>query len=43
MYAIRSYYEPDAIKLLTEKAKDYEGIEVQSLKVKYPQGGEKQP
>ncbi len=34
--------KPDAIKLLTEKAKDYEGIEVQSLKVKYPQGGEKQ-
>ncbi len=32
----------DAINLLTEKAKNYEGIEVQPLIVKYPQGGEKQ-
>ena len=34
--------KPDAIALMTEKAKDYEGIEVVPLKVKYPQGGEKQ-
>jgi electron transport complex protein RnfC len=34
--------KPDAIEHLTELAKDYEGIEVQGLKVKYPQGGEKQ-
>ena len=34
--------KPDAIKLMTEKAKAYEGIEVVPLKVKYPQGGEKQ-
>ena len=34
--------KPDAIKLMTEKAKTYEGIEVVPLKVKYPQGGEKQ-
>ncbi|MFH1319656.1 MAG: electron transport complex subunit RsxC [Bacteroidota bacterium] len=32
----------DAIKHLTELSKDYEGIEVHSLKVKYPQGAEKQ-
>ncbi len=32
----------DAIALLQEKAKNYQGIEVVSLKVKYPQGGEKQ-
>lgn len=32
----------DAIKHLTEKAKKYQGIEVQALKVQYPQGGEKQ-
>lgn len=32
----------DAIELLTEKAKTFEGIEIQPLKVKYPQGGEKQ-
>ncbi len=32
----------DAIKLLNEKAKAYKGIEVQVLKVQYPQGGEKQ-
>ena len=34
--------KPDAIKLMTEKAKSYEGIEIVPLKVKYPQGGEKQ-
>ena len=34
--------KPDAIKLLSEKAKDYKGIEIVPLKVKYPQGGEKQ-
>ncbi|MCR5850704.1 MAG: electron transport complex subunit RsxC [Bacteroidaceae bacterium] len=34
--------KPDAIKLMTEKAKGYEGIEIVPLKVKYPQGGEKQ-
>ena len=34
--------KPDAIKLLTEKAKAYKGIEIVPLKVKYPQGGEKQ-
>jgi electron transport complex protein RnfC len=32
----------DAIKLLTDKAKNYKGISVVTLKVKYPQGGEKQ-
>lgn len=32
----------DAINLLTEKAKNFPGIEVQPLVVKYPQGGEKQ-
>lgn len=32
----------DAISLLTEKAKDYRGIEIVPLKMKYPQGGEKQ-
>lgn len=32
----------DAIKLLTEKAKAYKGIEIVPLKVQYPQGGEKQ-
>ena len=32
----------DAIALLTEKARSYEGIEVVPLKTKYPQGGEKQ-
>lgn len=32
----------DAIALLTEKAADYEHIEVVALKVKYPQGAEKQ-
>ena len=34
--------KPDAIKLMTEKAANYAGIEVIPLKVKYPQGGEKQ-
>ena len=34
--------KPDAIKLMTEKAAAYPGIEVVPLKVKYPQGGEKQ-
>lgn len=34
--------KPDAIKLMTEKAAQYQGIEVVPLKVKYPQGGEKQ-
>ncbi len=32
----------DAIKHLTEIAKAFDGVEVQALKVKYPQGGEKQ-
>ena len=34
--------KPDAIKLMTEKAGQYPNIEVVPLKVKYPQGGEKQ-
>ncbi len=34
--------KPDAIKLMTEKAAGYPGIEIVPLKVKYPQGGEKQ-
>ncbi len=34
--------KPDAIQLLTEKTKEYKGISVVDLKVKYPQGGEKQ-
>ncbi len=34
--------KPDAIALMTERAKKYEGIEVVPLKVKYPQGSEKQ-
>ncbi|MBN1987157.1 MAG: electron transport complex subunit RsxC [Prolixibacteraceae bacterium] len=34
--------KPDAIELLSEKCKGYQGISVQPLKVKYPQGGEKQ-
>ncbi len=34
--------KPDAIKHLTELAKNHEGIEVYGLKVKYPQGAEKQ-
>ena len=34
--------KPDAIAHLTELAKGFKGITVQPLKVKYPQGGEKQ-
>lgn len=34
--------KPDAIKLMQEKAAAYPGIEIVPLKVKYPQGGEKQ-
>ncbi len=34
--------KPDAIQLLTEKAKNYQGVSVVALKVQYPQGGEKQ-
>ena len=34
--------KPDAIQLFTDKAKNYKGISVVALKVKYPQGGEKQ-
>ncbi len=34
--------KPDAIRLMTEKASAYPEIEVVPLKVKYPQGGEKQ-
>ena len=34
--------KPDAIRLLSDKAANYPGIEVVPLKVKYPQGGEKQ-
>jgi len=34
--------KPDAISHLTELAKEFKGITIQPLKVKYPQGGEKQ-
>ena len=34
--------KPDAIRLLTEHAQSHPNIEVVPLKVKYPQGGEKQ-
>jgi electron transport complex protein RnfC len=34
--------KPDAIKLMEEKAKAFPGITIQPLKLKYPQGGEKQ-
>jgi Na+-translocating ferredoxin:NAD+ oxidoreductase subunit C len=34
--------KPDAIELLTKKSRDYKGITIIRLKVKYPQGGEKQ-
>jgi Na+-translocating ferredoxin:NAD+ oxidoreductase subunit C len=34
--------KPDAIENLKRIANDYKGIEVHALKVKYPQGGEKQ-
>lgn len=33
--------KPEAIKIMTEMAKDYEGITVCALKTKYPQGSEK--
>ena len=34
--------KPDAIRQMTNLAENYKGIEVVGLKVKYPQGGEKQ-
>ncbi|PKP52775.1 MAG: electron transport complex subunit RsxC [Bacteroidetes bacterium HGW-Bacteroidetes-1] len=34
--------KPNAIQHLTELSKNYVGVTVQALKVKYPQGGEKQ-
>ncbi len=34
--------KPDAIANMTEKAKDYPGVEIVPLKVQYPQGAEKQ-
>jgi electron transport complex protein RnfC len=34
--------KPDAISHLTEMAREFKGITLQPLKVKYPQGGEKQ-
>lgn len=34
--------KPDAISLLSQKVFEYEGISVATLKVKYPQGAEKQ-
>jgi electron transport complex protein RnfC len=34
--------KPDAIELMTQKAKEYPGVEVVALKVQYPQGAEKQ-
>lgn len=34
--------KPDAIEHLTNLAKDFKNIEIMPLKVKYPQGGEKQ-
>ena len=34
--------KPDAVALLSRMAASYKGIEVVSLKVRYPQGGEKQ-
>ncbi len=34
--------KPDAIETLAEEAEDFEGIEIQPLKVRYPQGGERQ-
>ena len=36
------HHKPDAIRLMTEKAQAYPNIEIVPLKVKYPQGGEKQ-
>ena len=34
--------KPDAISHLTELSKNYKGITIETLKVQYPQGGEKQ-
>ncbi len=34
--------KPDAIEIMTQKARDYKGIEIVALKVQYPQGAEKQ-
>ncbi len=34
--------KPDAIEHLSNIAKNYEGVQVEALKVQYPQGGEKQ-
>ncbi len=34
--------KPDAIQYLSRLVAEYKGVEVQALKVKYPQGGEKQ-
>jgi Na+-translocating ferredoxin:NAD+ oxidoreductase subunit C len=34
--------KPDAIELLTKTAREYTGIQIDALKVQYPQGGEKQ-
>ncbi len=34
--------KPDAIANMREHARNHQGVEVQELKVKYPQGGEKQ-
>jgi Na+-translocating ferredoxin:NAD+ oxidoreductase subunit C len=34
--------KPDAIELVSRKSREYKGISVIPLKVKYPQGGEKQ-
>ena len=34
--------KPDAIEHLTKLSSEYKGIEIYALKVKYPQGGEKQ-
>jgi electron transport complex, RnfABCDGE type, C subunit len=34
--------KPDAIELMTKLSADYKGIEIMPLKMRYPQGGEKQ-
>ena len=34
--------KPDAIAAMRDAARDVDGVEVAALKVKYPQGGEKQ-
>lgn len=34
--------KPDAVNYLSDLSKSYNGIEIEALKVKYPQGGEKQ-